>query len=94
MTRNQLASLMASTEARARLTRGPSPGGRPRKLERFDARSAPARLSTCKTVAPPWSDEARKLRKGGWTLPGLAKRYGVDQFEIARALGEHLERAW
>ena len=42
----------------------------------------------------PWLAEARKLRRAGWSLPGLAKRFGASQADVAAALGESHEKDW
>lgn len=94
MTRGNLATMARDVEARARGARALRPqSGRPRKMVRAEPLSQEPRPKA-PVLAPPWRDEARKLRSAGWSLPGLARRYCVDQFEVARALGENLEKVW
>jgi len=38
-------------------------------------------------------DEMRKLRKLGWSVNGLARRYGVDVEQVYRELGEQSPRS-
>lgn len=45
-------------------------------------------------LAAPQSLEAAKLRKLGWSLPGLSRRYGVTQAVVAATLGIQFEREW
>jgi hypothetical protein len=45
--------------------------------------------SAGRSPAPnPHIDEMRKLRRKGWSVNGLAKRYGMDVDDVCRALGE------
>lgn len=40
------------------------------------------------------ASESVRLRAKGWSIPGLARRYGVSQQAVAMALGEQLVGAW
>lgn len=50
--------------------------------------AAPAAASIASPLCEERTAEARKLRKKGWAIPGLAKRYGVPPETIARVIGE------
>lgn len=96
ITPNRAAALVRDAEIRARIEMGRA---RPpaRKRERNtpgDQRPAPVAVAAhpIKPVASPLGkeqrNEARRLRRMGWSLDGLARRYGCDRRHIEAALSE------